>query len=1014
MPRSSRHKSHKKSNHREQSDSEEDVKTKDMNGRDEFSVRISSEKRKISSCKDSSGHGNGDIMEEYICSKRKREKTASGVAADRWNGEGYDSITMEKGIKGDNSRVDADKSSRSKSSASDLRSKSSRKHETSVEKREGIVVMVSEKEESRTGSKVDLKRNSEKDQGRKEVKDRDKGSERKVDSKRDVDVMKMDLNEERQSKRDKENADWSVQDEFRNLELEKELEKRMRRRTDSSREKHQADVKESEISKLSSKSDSAKNGRHKDENHKDGSYGDKHLEDGDKESRYREEKLQEDPERDRRNKAVKHREDGERELRYKDSKYHDDVDKDSRHRDDKHHRYEENNLREDGDRDKRKREDKYLEDDNVDSSRYRDDKHHETSNGESKDKDDKIRDGRRRDDKDNKHRDGKHRDDNDRGKRLRDIKYRDEHSRDGSNDKHDSKRSRIESTSFDRHKKSTNQDVYDHNSRDKDDKERRRGSDKDYNDSRSSFNAKDQTSEVDKKYVGGARIDTVSDQGKSSSRNADVEISPSRSRTKNSPNSGAASKSHSRIMQEDVHEERSRNRSSSKKEFGGTGGAVENASSISRSIERSSIHKDDLHYRELSVEKRPKLDARSSPLQLVDKSPSSTRHFSRSDVKRSYDIDDSGQRSGGGSKDYKMETFPGNDDTFSASSPFTRSNHNSGDSRSLLPPPHFRTGADSHSIIGSMEDESRGKSNNHRSNRRVGDSNMVRAQGNAWKGIQNWPSPVANGFMPFQHGPAAVGFHPMMQQFHTPPIFGVRPPMELNHSGVPYHMPDTDRFSVHGRPLGWRNPMDDSTPLGWDANSAALYRDESQMFGRIGWDQNRAIGGMQPWETRQDPWKGQQSGANAEPHRGRDGGIINGHSDDVSIAQSAAQSENDLNLQTIKVDGGDITQSIAVVVEKEITVAPKTVSEEEVQKQLEISKKDDDDSRRIIYLSKIGVSVDLTAPDFYDSCMNFKDIEDDSVILFLEGAMQNRKGKFGNTSKSLPQPTANDAIFQVC
>ncbi|XP_047337650.1 titin homolog [Impatiens glandulifera] len=978
MPRSSRHKSHKQSKHKELSESEEDVRMKYMNGKDEFSVV---EKRKVS----------GDSMIESGVLKRKREKTESGSATDRWNSGG----------------VDVDKNSRSKVS-SDLRSKSTRKHESGNEKKEEMV----EKEESKTGSKVESKRKSEKDQGRKEAqqtkdvkesKDRDKGSEKKVDSIRDLEVLtkqgslSIDLNGEKQVKRGKENADLVIQDDFRNPELEKELEKRIRRRSDSSREKHQDDhVKDSESRRISSKSDHAKNGRHKDEKHKDGSYVDKQSEDGEKESRYKEDKYHEDHERDKRNKDGKHR----------DSKYREDVDRESRHKEDKYrdsgHRdshYEDNNHREDGDKGRKRREAKYLEDDNVDN-RYRDDKHHENSNGESKDKDDKYHDDRRRDDKyhedgrhreerhredvdkDIKHRDGKPRDDNDRVKRLRDIKYRDE----GTNDKSDVKRLRNDSNASECHKKSTNQDVYDHSRRDKDDKERRRGTDKDYSDSRSN-NTKDQTSEADKKY-GGARIDAVSDQGKSSSRNADGESSPSRSRRRYPPNSGASAKIQSRTsIQEDVYEERTWNRSSSKKEFGG---AVENAP-ISRSNERS-INKDDLHYQELSVERRQKLD---SPLQLADKSPSSAsterRHFNRSDARRSLDIDDSKDypsKEGRGSRDPTMETFPGNDDTLSVSSSFTRSNNHT----SLLPPPLFRNGSDNHTVNGSMEEDSRGKYYNR--HRRVGgdSNNMARppqGNNNAWKGIQNWPSPVANGFMPFQHGPPTpVGFHPMMQQFPGPPIFGIRPPMELNHSG-------------YGRPLGWRNPMDDL--------NNAVFRDESHMYGRLGWDQSRAIAGgvgVHAWDaTRQDSWKATVENNN-----------IQGPSDEVS----AMQTENDQNLQNVKaVDVVDVTQPI--VVENEDTLATK-ISSKEIQKQTEILKKKDVSlSRTISYLSKMDVSVDLAVPDLYYGYMKFmeEDLDekpnsdkDVSVILYLEGSKQNRSKSYEQTSKSLPIPATNEAILK--
>ncbi|KAK9274626.1 hypothetical protein L1049_021877 [Liquidambar formosana] len=143
---------------------------------------------------------------------------------------------------------------------------------------------------------------------------------------------------------------------------------------------------------------------------------------------------------------------------------------------------------------------------------------------------------------------------------------------------------------------------------------------------------------------------------------------------------------------------------------------------------------------------------------------------------------------------------------------------------------------------------------------------MGRPQGNAWKGVPNWPSPVANGFIPFHNGPPPVGFHPVMQQFSAPPMFGVRPSMELNHPGVPYHISDADRFSGHVRPFGWRNPVDDSCPPplhGWDANNG-VGGDGSHMYGRLDWDHNRTLTSGGGWETSGDIWKGKNAGSTME------------------------------------------------------------------------------------------------------------------------------------------------------
>ena len=228
MTRSSRHKSHRQSKHssrdaKEHSDLEDDVKMKDRNVKEEGSVRVSrdsgsSEKRKLSLGKDSSAHGNGDASEEYVASKRRKEK-----AEDRWNG-------MEKEMTGESSKIDVDKSSKS-TAVVDSKCKSSRRHDGGSEKKEENVDSMVEKEESKSSGRVELRRKSEKDSGRKEVqqykdpsewKDKECGSEteRKVpDSKGETEARaigselakkqgshSVDFGEEKQGKRGRENT----------------------------------------------------------------------------------------------------------------------------------------------------------------------------------------------------------------------------------------------------------------------------------------------------------------------------------------------------------------------------------------------------------------------------------------------------------------------------------------------------------------------------------------------------------------------------------------------------------------------------------------------------------------------------------------------------------------------------------------------------------------------------------------------------------------------------------------
>ncbi|KAA8528230.1 hypothetical protein F0562_035519 [Nyssa sinensis] len=1085
MPRSSRHKSHKQNKHgskdvREHSDSEEDLKMKDRNN-EEGSHRVSrdsvsGEKRKVASQsrdgKDPSSHGNGDTSEEHAASKRRKEKADGNASSDRWNGGGDErgqGITISKEMREESSKLESDKSSKSKVSV-DSKSKTSRKHDNFSEKEENVS-LAGDKEESKSNSRADLKRKSEKDpMGRevhqykesKESKDKERGSEkeRKVqDIKRDVEARAVDsevarkqgsrstnFGEEPQGKRGRENTELPNKEELQNPESEKELDKRIRKRRDCSndKDKYQEHVRESDDRRLSSRGERVKDGKDKYERHRDGSYGDKNREDGDREDRHREDgvrenrhrddKYLEDSVRDNRHKDDKYREDGDRDNRHRGDKYREECSRDNKHRDDKY--------REDSDRDNRHRDDKYREEGHRDN-RHRDDKYREYGNKDNRHREDKHREDV---DRDNRQTDDKQRDDFDREKRFRDLKYRDEHtSRDRISDKSDNVRLRDESNASELHnRKSNNPDgspSYDDRSTSyKDGKGKRRANDKEFKEEHSDTryrSTKDQRSDAEKKSMSSSKVASVTDRGRSYSRNADEEFTLNHNRRRSSPSSSShAAKDHYRLLKQEgsmhrdhVHEERVQHDINSSKEFTRVAGLTDDVSA-SRSMEKP-VTKDDSHLDELSVERRLKSDSRTSPLQLVDKSPSSSstdrRHSNKSDVRRSLDVEECGQRSGGsrdardysdkegrGSRELFMETLPVDElsqadgDTLSVSSPFSRASRLPGNSKSLLPPPPFRMGVDNHLVFGSSEDDNRGKLNNR--HRRIGDFSMGRVQGSAWKGVPNWPSPMANGFIPLQPGPPPVGFHPVMQQFPVPPMFGVRPSMELNHAGVPYHIADSDRFSGHGRPLGWRNPVDDSCPPalhGWDANNA-ISRDESHIYGRPDWDRNRTLTNGRGWETSGDMWK-EQNGMSTEMPSAPQKQDNSDHepADKVWTGRLGQQDQNEQNLPCLQAERLDISLE-----------APKTVPEENPN----ISKTPRKDGDRLwhVYLSKLDLSADLTQPELYNQCTSFMDMdrntisdEDDSKALYVKQEVIGAKVVISNRTSSASLFAAiSDSVFQ--
>ncbi|KAL3331496.1 hypothetical protein AABB24_035030 [Solanum stoloniferum] len=1102
MPRSSKHKSHKQSKHSPKegrdysySDSDEEMKTKEKEKEKERSskedslARVSKdsihsgsgEKRKHSSQskegkdgKDLSGYGNGDASEEYVSSKRRKEKVEAGSGgADRWNG------AADSALKGESLKIDADKGSKGKEtkSSSDSKSKSSKK--------EGNIASLVEKEESRSG-RVESKRKSEKDSGRKEgkdskeVKEKERGSDREKkghESKRDdVDNVKKqgsqsgDVSEEKQNKKGRETAEWSIQNEVPNVDLDKDAENRARKRREipGDRDKHDDDINESDDRRLSSRSERTKGEKQRHEKHKE------YKEDVDKDDRHKDDRYREDVDKDRKRRDDKYRENSDRDNRRRDDKYLEDVDRDSRRRDDKYrddgdrdNRRKDGRYREDGERDSRRRDDKYREDGDNDNrhgdDKYREygekdgqhdeDRYHEEGERDDRQRDIKYREDSERDKrrKDEKHRDdferhgrckdGSEADESDKKRRLNDAKYGDERApRDHSGDRSDAKRSRDEGHASDLHLRKSGihegNPSYDR-ARYKDEPGRRRVLDKeDLGDIRSR-SSKDQRSEAEKRSISSARVESVTDRGRSTSRTADAELTPQKSRWKTSPSAGPhTTRDNYRLSkQEDSkysYEERIRHGGTSR-DYAGSGASIERISS-SRSTEKM-IQKEDIFLGDYSAERRLKSDVRSSPMQLVDRSPTSAsnerRLLNRSEVRRSLDVEDSTQRSGGGSREFKEgrgnrdfagDAFAGDElsqldgDNACDSSPFIRGSHLSGSSKSALPPPPpFRSGVDSPSMFGSLDDDSRGKSTNR--HRRINDPTIGRMQGNAWKGVPNWQSPLANGFMPFQHGPPPVGFHPAMQQFPGPPMFGVRPSMDLSHPGVPYHMPDADRFSGHGRPMGWRTPLDDSCgpPLhGWDANN---FGEEAHLYGRPDWDQNRTLSNnSRSWETIGDVWKGPIRGTSVELPSGSQKEVCSIQGPDNSFASQLAQQalgeqkqtdqdaeSNDISFQSSSVPGRSTLEDLKINHEEQ-PIDVKSLGKEEA-------------SLSNVYLKKLDISADLTEPELFDQCTSLMGVEqiltsDNSKILFLEGAVESNV-MFPSKFSSVPLiATVADSVFQ--
>ncbi|XP_009619003.1 uncharacterized protein LOC107794685 isoform X3 [Nicotiana tabacum] len=983
MPQSSKQKSHKQSKHsakesRDCSDSDEDMKMKEKSSKEESSA-TSVEKRKASG-KDLISYGNGESKE----------------------------------MKGESLKIDAEKGLKEKEmkNLADSKSKSSKRQESSREKKEeNVVASLVEKEDSKSGRVA--KRKSEKDSARKEgkdsreVKEKEVGlSEKEKKSQNSLKRQSGDSVDEKQGKRGKENAESSTQNELYNPEVEKESERRSRKRREGSgdRDKYVDVLNESDSRRLSSRWDRSKDERQRDGKHKDG-YGDKYqhggkddkdrdamyLEDVDKDRKQHDEKSREYSDRDGRHREGKYQEDGEIDNRHMHEKYLNDGDRDSRRKNDKH--------QEDGERERRDRDDKYREDSDKDD-RHRDDKyredgdkdgcHNEDIYHEDVERDDRQRNSKYREasERDSRRRDDKQADENDKDKRLRYAKYKDERApRDRLGDRSGAKHPRDESYAADlqprKSSKHEGSPGYDDLTRFKDDRGRRRtGAKEDIGDFRSR-SIKELRSDAEKRSMSSATVDLVTESGRSISRNSEIELVPSNNRRWTSPSSGShATRDYYRFSKQDgskhkdyPYEERVRHGVT--RDYGGSAGAVEKNSS-SRKTEKLMQREDNI-LGESSAERRFKSDLRSSPLQQVDKSPSSAsydrRHSSRSEVWRTLEAEESTQRSGS-SRDVKE-------------------------------------GRGSRDLAGKAlaEDDGRGKSNNH--HRRINDPNIGRMQGHGWKRVPNWPLPVANGFMPFQHGPPPVGFHPMIPQFPTPSVFGVRPSMDLSHPGITYHIPDADHFPGHVPPMGWRTPVDGSCgpPMhGWNANNA-VSGEEAHLNGRPDWDQPRTLSnsGMS-WETS-DAWKGPLTGSSVELPSGS-------LKEDYSVQEEeSAQPVQSEQKQTDADDqSNDISQSRGSLGES-TSENVKTTPEEQP---IEVKPSEKDDSLLChVYLSKLDISAELTEPELFDQCISLIDVDkkmtsyvDDSRILFLEGYVVASITTPSKFSSGPPFAVMTDSVFQ--
>lgn len=352
-------------------------------------------------------------------------------------------------------------------------------------------------------------------------------------------------------------------------------------------------------------------------------------------------------------------------------------------------------------------------------------------------------------------------------------------------------------------------------------------------------------------------------------------------------------------------------------------------------------------------------------------------HANRSYVLQNIDIEESGRRCStsidtkdlSSNKDRLSWDLPGEkplmDESPQAESFYSKASQSH--PSPFHPRPAFRGGLDS-PFDGSLEDDSRLNSNGRF--RRNNDQNLGRVHGNTWRGVPNWTAPLPNGFIPFQHGPPPHGsFQSMMPQFPAPPLFGIRPPLEINHSGIPYRMPDAERFSSHMHPLGWQNMLDGSSPShlhGWDGNNG-IFRDESHIYGGAEWEENRQMVNGRGWESKADMWKRQSGGPKRElPSQfQKDERLVQDPVDDVSSREACDESTNTILTKTVEMRPN-------IPSAKESPNTPELLSETPAPVRRSM---DDNSKLSCSYLSKLKISAELAHPDLYHQCQRLMDIE---------------------------------------
>ncbi|KAH7685909.1 Serralysin-like metalloprotease C-terminal protein [Dioscorea alata] len=974
MARSSRHKSHRQHRDRssregrdrsESEDEERDSRVEEVVVASKTRVSRDSEagKRK-SSGRDLSGPGDDEFVEEH-----GRKRKDRGEDSGRWNGGDEDDGMVDKSLQNEEiGDLEREKTAKSTVLLVDSATKSSRRVEGSVERNEDS-----------SGRRRPEKDSSRRESSSQHRETKEKGKERRPDE----DLSRRGNSSHYRDAKERDSERRSADDSSRR-ESSSHYKKDGKERDKDQRSEEDMSWRES-INQYKDSKDRDRERRSERDSKKIPDTG--------------HEKYDDVANRKQSNTKEKQKDNDDSDWQIRDDLQNPELEKE----------LEKRRRRRDGSGDK----EKWIGDD-----RDNDDRRLFSKDEQLSSRDDRTKNGSY---KDERHRD-RHRGDYDRDHRRHDDKYRDEHSsRSHPRDRSESKHLREDKILEGQYKKSKLQNsdldgssyIDERETKFKDKRERKRVSDEteDYSDLKPR-NAKEPRVDRERASSGSRKVDAQIDGNRFDHTHSD------NSRRKGSPSSNPyGAKDRSRHIQRQQERgspsgERLHVGTTSTGDHGGFSGHRSRDSEP----QPSGKHKlnDDIHSSELLLEsapasqndQTPRSDTHPSPVHSIEKSPSTSdwRSSDRNDLRSGREIQKAGQRNAASkdAKDFSLEDrafeLPSEKlimenysrtDTYSrelasgGQSSFQRTGHQPSH---LPPPPPVRHGVDSPSVLGSYEDDVRVQSGDRKSGRyrRSADPGMARAHGNAWKATSTWPSPAANGFIPLQPPPTA--FHPNVQQFPNQPLFSVRPSIDLHHSGVPYNIHDaTDRFSGHVRPFGWHNPVGDSCPPHmqvWDGNNG-MFPDETHVYGRSEWDQNRHMIENRGWE-----WKAQHGSMNVEFPAPQKESEYPAHSlgEETWVGQSGNWLPNDqteLERGQSEAIGGK-QQNGTHPIKTSVDAAPKALPQKtaETSKSLSVlqsSKTSNEDTMGLCrsYISKLDISANLTCSELYEQCISLLEKRDE-------------------------------------